>query len=157
MISTKLFQTKIQGVLIRSLMPYEDERGSLIELFREDEFLEQFKPAMGYISTTFPDVIRGPHEHHYQTDLFAFLSGQFELNLWENRPGLTQIHETHFLGEKHPAIVLIPPGVVHAYKNISDQHAFVLNFPDQLYAGYKRSGPVDEIRYEDASHPRFKG
>lgn len=156
MISTKLFSTEIQGVVIQPLIYHKDERGWLIELFRNDELLENIRPAMGYISTTFPGVTRGPHEHRHQTDLFAFLSGQFELRLWENRPGLAEINETHLLGENYPTLVLIPPGVVHVYKNISQQDAFVLNFPNQLYGGHKRSGPIDEIRYEDGSHPRFK-
>jgi dTDP-4-dehydrorhamnose 3,5-epimerase len=45
--------------------------------------------------------------------------------------------------------VLIPPGVVHAYKNVSEVPGLVVNFPNRLYAGEGRKGPVDEIRYED--------
>ena len=151
-----LIATKIHGVKIQPLKAHHDERGWLMELFRDDERIENMRPVMGYLSTTFPGVARGPHEHHHQTDLFAFLFGEFELRLWENRSNFTKQDEIYVVGEREPVRVGVPPGVVHAYKNIGSKDAFVLNFPDQLYAGYGRSEPVDEIRYEDFSHPRFK-
>jgi dTDP-4-dehydrorhamnose 3,5-epimerase len=43
----------------------------------------------------------------------------------------------------------VPPGVVHAYRNVGDDDAFVLNFPDRLYAGKNKAEPVDEIRHEE--------
>jgi dTDP-4-dehydrorhamnose 3,5-epimerase len=52
-------------------------------------------------------------------------------------------------GEENPLFLVVPPGVVHAYRNIGDTDAFVLNFPDALYAGWGRKEPVDEIRHED--------
>jgi len=45
--------------------------------------------------------------------------------------------------------VIVPPGVVHAYRNVSDEPGWVFNFPNRLYRGPGRSEPVDEIRHED--------
>lgn len=141
--------TEINGVIIRPLRRFTDPRGWLTELFRDDELPEGFRPAMGYISVTHAGVARGPHEHRDQTDCFGFLSGTFQLTLWERRPGGTPHKETHHVGESNPAFVVIPPGIVHAYKNVGDADAFVLNFPDRLYAGWGKAEPVDEIRHED--------
>ncbi|MCH7945503.1 MAG: dTDP-4-dehydrorhamnose 3,5-epimerase family protein, partial [Armatimonadetes bacterium] len=77
----------IPGVVIRELSRFTDERGWLMELFRDDELPEGFEPTMGYLSMTKPGVARGPHEHVSQTDSFAFLNGEYELYLWENREG----------------------------------------------------------------------
>ncbi|MBI1755654.1 MAG: dTDP-4-dehydrorhamnose 3,5-epimerase family protein [Fimbriimonas ginsengisoli] len=148
-------QTEFEGVVLKSLKPHTDPRGWLIELFRDDELPEGFEPTMGYVSTTRPGVARGPHEHSDQTDLFVFLSGAFELHLWENRPGLPERHEVHRVGVDDPTFVTVPPGVVHAYRNAGDADAFVLNFPNRLYAGWGRKEPVDEIRHEDIDS-RFK-
>lgn len=52
--------------------------------------------------------------------------------------------------------VVIPPGVVHAYKNIGSVDGVVMNFPDRLYAGPGRTEPVDEIRHEDDPESPFK-
>lgn len=148
--------SQIPGVLIRSLQRFEDLRGWLTELFREDELPEGFEPVMGYLSVTHAGVARGPHEHVEQSDGFVFLSGEFELHLWENRSGYSEAHEVHHVGERSPVFVIVPPGVVHAYRNVGAGDAFVLNFPDRLYRGYGKQGPVDEIRHEDDVNSRFK-
>ena len=108
---------------------------------------------MGYISVTHPGVSRGPHEHDQQTDLFAFVNGAYELRLWENRPGLEHRGVRLVVGLDNPTAVIVPPGVVHGYKNVGDSDAYVLNFPDKLYAGQNRSEPVDEIRHEEIDSP----
>ncbi len=127
----------------------------MIELFRDDELPQGFKPTMGYLSVTRPGVARGPHEHVDQTDGFAFLSGKFRLYLWENRSGAADQKVVMDVGENDPVFVTVPPGVVHAYKNIGSDDAFVLNFPDRLYAGVNRAEAVDEIRHEDDEDSRF--
>lgn len=149
-------ETQFEGVVLKSLRKFADPRGWLIELYRDDELPEGFEPTMGYLSVTHPGVQRGPHEHKDQTDGFVFISGTFHLHLWENRPGKPERHEIHEVGIDAPTFVTVPPGVVHAYKNVSAEDAFVLNFPDRLYAGWGKKEPVDEIRHEDESESRFR-
>lgn len=144
------------GVFVRSLRKFSDARGWLIETFRDDELPEGFEPTMGYISLTHPGVARGPHEHKDQTDGFVFLSGKFRLYLWEHRQGSDPQVLTMDVGEENPIFVTVPPGVVHAYKNIGDGDAFVLNFPDQLFMGWGKKERVDEIRHEDDPDSRFQ-
>ena len=139
----------IDGVVVKPLKRFTDSRGWLTELFREDELPEGFSPVMGYVSLTHPGVARGPHEHVNQTDGFAFLSGQYEVTLWENRPGRHPAKFVVACGEANPLFLTVPPGVVHAYRNIGEGDAIVLNFPNQLYAGYGKKDAVDEIRHEE--------
>ena len=54
------------------------------------------------------------------------------------------------------AIVIIPPGVVHGYRNLSDRPGLVCNFANRLYRGPGRCEPVDEIRFEDAPDSPFR-
>ncbi len=142
------------GVVIRPLKRNEDARGWLIELFRDDELPEDFRPTMSYLSVTHAGVARGPHEHEGQTDGFAFIDGQYELYLWDNRGDASRERLVTKVGSDNPVLVIVPPGVVHAYKNVGDRDAFVLNFPNQLYAGWGKKETVDEIRHEsDPSSP----
>jgi dTDP-4-dehydrorhamnose 3,5-epimerase len=145
-----MIESRIDGVIIRPLSRFSDARGWLTELFREDELPEGFTPAMGYISMTRAGVARGPHEHRDQADGFCFLSGTFRLTLWENRTGRERRREAFVVGEENPVFAVVPAGVVHAYQNVGAADAFVLNFPDRLYAGAGRANPVDEIRHEEA-------
>jgi dTDP-4-dehydrorhamnose 3,5-epimerase len=141
----------IEGVAVRDLSFFNDGRGWLSELFRLDEVGEGFRPAMSYVSMTLPGVQRGPHAHREQTDYFAFFSSSFKLVLWDGREGSGTLGNRMVLvlGEDNPKFVAIPPGVVHAYRNVGETEGLVLNFPDRLYAGWGKGEPVDEIRYED--------
>ena len=141
------------GVTIKNLKSFADSRGHLTELFRSDELPEGFLPGMGYISVTHPGISRGPHEHVHQSDLFAFVDGSYELRLWENRPGFEPWQVRILVGMDNPTAVIVPPGVVHGYKNVGDRDAYVLNFPDKLYAGKNRGEAVDEIRHEEIDSP----
>jgi len=143
---------EIQGVLVRSLGRYEDRRGWLIELFRHDELPAEYHPCMAYVSQTLPGVARGPHEHREQADLFAFVGpGELRLYLWDARPD-SPTHGRRLVidvGASNPCAVVVPAGVVHAYRNVGGEPGWVLNFPNRLYRGPGRSEPVDEIRHED--------
>ncbi len=144
---------QIEGVEIKQLTKFVDRRGFLCETFRLDELPRDLKPVMSYVSYTEPGVARGPHEHREQTDIFAFLGpGNFLLRLWDNRPeSPTRGNFMELIvGADNPVTVIIPPGVVHGYRNISAaERGMVLNFPNRLYRGWGRQEEVDEIRHED--------
>jgi dTDP-glucose 4,6-dehydratase len=149
---------EIEGVAIIPRNFYKDKRGWLIELFRNDELDSSLYPQMAYLSETLPGVTRGPHEHVDQTDYFAFIGpGDFRLYLWDARPGSpTEGNRiVRLMGESNPTAVIIPPGVVHAYKNVSMKPGHVFNAPNQLFAGYGKTGPIDEIRHEDVENSPY--
>ncbi len=147
----------IDGVIFKPLSRYDDERGWLVELFRQDELPAEYHPRMAYISETKPGVARGPHEHVEQSDLFAFIGpGDLKLYLWDRREDSATLGNRHItvVGQSNPQAVIIPPGVVHAYKNVGDIPAWVVNLPNRLYKGPGRAQEVDEIRHEDHDdHP----
>jgi dTDP-4-dehydrorhamnose 3,5-epimerase len=142
----------IHDVVTRPLSKHFDDRGWLAELHRDDEIAPEFRPAMSYVSVTKPGVTRGPHEHRDQADFFCFLGpGNFRVVLWDGREGSpTQgVRQILVAGEDQPRSVLVPAGVVHAYRNESAYDAWVFNAPNRLYRGPGRHEPVDEIRHED--------
>lgn len=150
---------EIEGVVIRKLQRFLDNRGWLIEIFRSDEISSDVMPVMGYVSLTRPGVSRGPHEHLHQTDMFCFVGpGTFELWLWDSRPdSVTCGNRTRtIVGEEGPALLIVPPGVVHAYRNVGEANAMVINLPNRLYKGSNRTEPVDEIRHEDDPDSPFQ-
>ncbi len=139
----------MEGVIIKKLDRYDDDRGWLVEIFRNDEF--SFVPAMSYVSLTKPGVVRGPHEHKQQSDCFVFVGpGTFELHLWDRRSGSATEgdHEIITVGQQNPTMVIVPPGVVHGYKCVSDIPAYSINLPDALYKGVGKQEEIDEIRWE---------
>ncbi|MDO4627870.1 MAG: dTDP-4-dehydrorhamnose 3,5-epimerase family protein [Planctomycetia bacterium] len=142
----------IQGVEITSLKRFTDHRGWLTEIYRDDELPEGIRPAMSYVSETLPGVARGPHEHREQTDIFVFIGpGTFRLYLWDARKDSSTFGAKMKVevGVENPARVIVPPGVVHAYRCVSDMPGWCINLPDKLYAGWDKKEPVDEIRHEN--------
>src|SRR3989344_2596712 len=101
----------IEGVITKKITISKDKRGWLPEFWRSDE-MKKF--------------VRGPHEHVYQSDCFVFVGpGSFHLHLWDartatHRHGPSQTakqYEILRVGEKNPTLVIVPPGVVHGYKD----------------------------------------
>ena len=150
---------QIKDVIVRNLTKHVDDRGWLIEVFREDEVEEDLKPVMTYISVTDAGIARGPHEHVDQADYFCFLGpSNFKIYLWDNRKESPtyMVRDVIFSGEDAPKAVIIPPGVVHGYKNVGGKPGMVVNSPNRLFAGRGKKEPVDEIRYEDDPHSIFQ-
>ena len=147
----------IEGVIIKKLEKFADERGWLAEVWRNDEL--KYEPAMGYVSLTKPGVARGPHEHKFQSDFFVFAGpGVFKLYLWDNRKESKTFGQKEILevGENNPVAVLVPPGVVHGYKCVSTEPAYSINLADKFYKGRGKKEEVDEIRWEKDPASPFK-
>lgn len=147
----------IKDVTIKKLEKHNDERGWLTEIYRNDEL--NYQPVMGYVSATKNGVVRGPHEHKFQSDCFVFVGpGNFELHLWDNREN-SETKGKYLkieVGEASPTMVIVPPGVVHGYKCISEIDAYCINLPDKLYKGVEKKEEVDEIRWEKDPKSPFK-
>lgn len=109
---------------------------------------------MMYISWTKPQQKRGPHLHQRQTDIFIFPGpGLFDVYLWEYNDPSKQLR--YHTGTVEPCLIIIPPGVVHGYKNISKIDGLVINCPDKLYKGWNKNEKEDIIRFEDDPNNPF--
>ena len=149
----------IEGVIWKSLSIYKDQRGWLCELFRHDELDKEFHPTMAYISMTEPGIARGPHEHHEQADCFCFIGpSNFKVYLWDSRKNSKThgVKDVQIVGVDKPMLLIVPPGVVHAYKNVGTGQGLVFNCPNKLYKGWGKKEPVDEIRHEEVHNSPFQ-
>ncbi len=150
---------QIDGVVVKRLTKHVDERGFLVETFRLDELPKDLQPVMSYVSYTEPGIARGPHEHIRQTDIFSFIGpGNFMVKLWDNRTSSTTYgnYMQLYAGEDNPMTVIVPPGIVHGYKNVSKTtRGMVVNYPDKLFMGWGRKEAVDEIRHEEENDSPF--
>ena len=149
---------EVAGLVWKPLQRYSDARGWLVELFRHDDMPAEFHPVMAYVSMTEPGVARGPHEHLDQADYFSFLGpSDFKMYLWDIRvdsPSYGRL-QVEIVGETRPMALVVPAGVVHAYRNVGTGPGLVFNAANRLYKGWGRTEPVDEIRHEDDPQNRF--
>ena len=128
--------TAIDGVLVQELSWYTDQRGSLSVLLRADQAeLDGERFGQAYVTTVLPGVVKGWHRHALQSDRMTGLKGETLLVLIDGRgdsPTHGALVET-VLGERHPRLVLIPPGVWHGLKAIGAGESLVLNLPTHAY------------------------
>lgn len=126
----------IEGVDIRSLEINADERGHLVEVFRDDWAIYDSKPAMTYYSFTYPGVVRAWHRHtEGQVDHFICPKGRIKVGIYDGREGSQTQGATasYVIGEHNQQVIRIPGDCWHGFKTISTEPALLLNFPSNLY------------------------
>lgn len=126
----------IEGVEQRDLRVNADERGHLVELFREDWEVYDPQPSMAYCSTTYPGVVRAWHRHtRGQIDHFTCPSGRIKIGIYDDREGSATEGEveTFVIGEHDQKLVRIPGACWHGFKAVGDTPALLVNFPTNLY------------------------
>jgi len=149
----------IDGIIWRPLKIFQDPRGWLCELYRHDDIAAEHHPVMAYVSMTEPGIARGPHEHIDQTDYFCFIGpSTFRVYLWDYRKDSpTYLHrDVRDVGEGNPFALIVPPGIVHAYRNVGPVRGIVTNAANRLYKGWDRKEEVDEIRHEERADSIFR-
>jgi dTDP-4-dehydrorhamnose 3,5-epimerase len=124
----------IEGVTIKRLRVIPDQRGRLMEILRNDD--EQFqKFGQVYITTAFPDVVKGWHYHRIQYDNLCPLTGTVQIALYDSRkdsPTHREVNVFH-CGIHNPILVHVPPLVFHGFKNVGTEEALILNCPTETY------------------------
>jgi dTDP-4-dehydrorhamnose 3,5-epimerase len=135
----------IEGVTIEPLKVVPDERGRLMEIMRRDDhFFTGFGQV--YLSTVFPGVVKAWHYHNVQEDRFTCIRGMVKAVLYDDREKSASrgLLNEFYVGEHNPSLVVIPPGVYHGWKCISEYEAYVINIPSEPY---NRTDP-DEYRVD---------
>ncbi|MBE3144648.1 MAG: dTDP-4-dehydrorhamnose 3,5-epimerase family protein [Planctomycetes bacterium] len=124
----------IDGVRTKQLRVIPDERGYLMEMLRcDDEMFVRFGQV--YLTVAFPGVVKGWHYHNRQDDIFVVVKGMIKLVLYDQRGDSSTckfINEL-FIGERNPMLVTIPAGVVHGFKGIGVEPAYLINLPTEPY------------------------
>ena len=137
----------IRGVEVKPLKVIPDERGRLMEIVRRDDsFFQGFGQV--YLTTVYPGVVKAWHYHRTQTDCFTCVKGMVKVALYDDREGSDSrgtVNEI-YVGEHNPRVVVIPPGVHHGWKCVSQCEAYVINVPSEPYNG------SDPDEYRTAPH-----
>ncbi len=142
----------IQGVRVKPYDLWPDDRGYFLEVMRMKQGLAaSFVPETTQVSSalSYPGTIKAFHFHLHQTDLWVPMSGVFQVALVDLRPDSPTfgLKNTRYFGALRPWQLLIPPGVGHGYKVVSESSGVLVYVTNQIY------NPKDEgrIAYNDPS------
>ena len=144
----------IDGIQIKQLKRYADERGYLMEMLREDdEIFEHY--GQSYVAMNYPGVIRAWHYHKKQDDLWVVVKGMIKAVVYDCREGSPTHGEINefFLGDNNPILLRIPVGTMHGYKTIGVEPSLLINFPTRPYDPkdpdeYREPWNSDKIPYD---------
>lgn len=133
----------IEGVKVKQLKAFCDERGRVVELLRSD-WSEFIKFGQTYITTAYPGAVKAWHYHKKQTDTFICIKGMMKVVLYDSRPDSKTKGEINefFMGDHNLMLLQIPKDVYHGFKCISETEAVIINVPTETY-NYKEP---DEYR-----------
>ena len=147
---------KIAGVKIKKLKVWKDkpdlkqkaEPGIFAEILRDDEkLLKHF--GQSNFTIAHKDTIKAFHWHKYQDDLWFSPTGRVGVVLYDRRDGSPTKGQTEviFAGKDDYKLILIPQGVVHGYKVLSDEISILIYHVTKSYnpknPDEKRIDPFD--------------
>jgi dTDP-4-dehydrorhamnose 3,5-epimerase len=129
-------EPSIDGVTVTEIRPVPNASGFLTEIFRDSWGLANLDVRSVFQRSLHPGAISGWHAHAVTTDRLFCGVGSVEVSLFDGREDSpstgTLWHRV--IAEQRPALIVIPPGVWHAVKNLAPTTAMVLNLVDHPYS-----------------------
>jgi len=123
----------LEGIIIKPVKRFFDERGFFTELMRTDwkDLFAEDKIMQANLSITHPGIIRAWHKHlRGQTDYFIALQGTIKICAYsEEKQELTEIISTG----QNIQITRIPGHYWHGFKSVGSNPAILLYFTTKLY------------------------
>ncbi len=133
----------IKDVKLVKLETHVDDRGYLIEILRaSDEHFTKYG-QLYIVGDPVRGVIRAWHKHEILWDWFFISHGSAKFALRDDRPDSPTYEEmnTFILGERNPALLVVPPGVFHGWMSLEDDTQLISTASEV----YNRENP-DEVR-----------
>lgn len=100
------------------------ENGFLLELYKDNE------KTTAYLTTVKSGSFKGYHLHRVRAARYVILKGKMLITLVV--PG-TKEKEEHILDSEKPQRLFIPKDVATGLKNIGNEEAWLINYPDPPY------------------------
>lgn len=151
----------IQDVRVIPLVARMDDRGYLIEIARHADdpephgVVHQFGQVY-LVGDLTAGIIRAYHKHAELWDWFFISHGSAKFVLKDDRPDSPTYGEmmTIIIGERKPALVVVPPGVYHGWMSLEDDtqmistasHAYNREQPDEVRISPDSFGDVWTIK-----------
>lgn len=135
----------IDGLVLKDLNPILDGRGELTELFSLPWMQKEnwMSPVHMYQTATDFGVTKAWHLHVKHTDQVAVTRGKVQLVLVDVRKESSTFGDVNslFMGSLRPALLKIPPGIMHGWKALSSPEVIIINFQTDVY------DPPDEYKF----------
>lgn len=128
----------IEGIVIKEIKKFVDERGFFSELMRDDwkDLLFDDKIDQFNLSFSYPNIVRAWHRHlKGQIDYFICISGAIKVCAYDDRADSESFGELDeiILSEENLRVARIPGILWHGYKAIGTKPIKMLYGVNKLY------------------------
>ena len=123
----------LDGIIIKPLKRFTDERGFFTEIMRKDwkDLLGNDSVAQANLSRTFPGIIRAWHRHlKGQTDYFIALKGTIKICAFDEK---TEELNEIISSSQNLQVVRMPGHYWHGFEAVGNEPAMLLYFTTRLY------------------------
>ena len=123
----------LQGIRIKSLQRFPDDRGFFAEVMRKDwkELFGEDNVVQANLSFTYPNVIRAWHRHlKGQTDYFLALEGTIKICAFDDETA--EVNEV-ISSSLDLQLVRVPGYYWHGFKALGSDPVLLLYFTTNLY------------------------
>jgi dTDP-4-dehydrorhamnose 3,5-epimerase len=133
----------IDGVRIKTIKKFCDDRGFICEVFRDDEDYMPKPCLQTSFTVTYPGVVKAFHWHKEQWDYWFVMSGMARIVLHDMRDGSPTKGQTQVIcaGTHNPLAVAIPPKVAHGYQVLGNEPVMLFYHTSEVY---NRENPDEE-------------
>ncbi|OGF30931.1 spore coat protein [Candidatus Falkowbacteria bacterium RIFOXYD2_FULL_35_9] len=124
----------IEGVKIKQIKRFSDDRGFFQEIVKEGEETFQEVKQTSY-TETYPGVIKAFHWHKKQWDVWFVVRGMAQVVLHDMRENSVTFGQTQVIysGENNPMVIAIPPYVAHGYRVLGNDKVGMFYHTSQAY------------------------
>ncbi len=105
------------------------ENGWLVELYKDKG---TGKKTESYLTAVLPGAFKGYHLHRVRAARYVAIKGKMKITCYENHDGKWQSTE-FILSADNPQRLFIPKNVATGLKNIGNEEAWLINYPDPAY------------------------
>jgi len=99
-----------------------NENGWLVELYKDGD------KTTAYLTAASPGAFKGYHLHRIRAARYVCVRGRMQIILYVNGK-----RQEHVLDAASPQRLFIPPNVATGLRNIGDEEAWLINYPDPPY------------------------
>lgn len=129
---------KIKKLKVRQDIPDTNEQtgrlGYLMEVLRDDDGLLK-KFGQSTLTVAYKGTIKAFHWHERQDDLWFAATGKAIVVLYDNRPTSVTYKKTEIItaGRDDYKLIVIPVGVLHGYKVVSEEPVLMFYHTTESY------------------------
>jgi dTDP-4-dehydrorhamnose 3,5-epimerase len=122
----------LEGITVKPLKRFADERGFFTEIFRSDwKDIFSDNIVQSNLSITYPGIVRAWHKHvRDQVDYFIIIKGAVKICAYDDKS--QELNEIVSTG-KNIQVVRIPGHYWHGFKVLGNEPAILVYFVNKLY------------------------